>query len=58
MRRVMDFFMYVFSACAEVVPPKSTGTQYSSSILRVRGGSSVVSLSIGAKEWYSPRARR
>ena len=48
----------VFSACAEVVPPKGKTMPTPISILRVRGGSSSAFLRAIAAWVYSPRARR
>ncbi len=48
----------VFSAYAEVVPMIAYAKVYVSSILRVRGGSSLDTAQAMAKHVYSPRTRR
>ena len=48
----------VFSAHAEVVPDRPTICQYSRSILRARGGSSLDLKIARLFEEYSPRTRR
>ena len=48
----------VFSAHAEVVPIAAMIGGVIGGILRARGGSSVVDVSDGADEMYSPRTRR
>ena len=58
MRRVMDFFMYVFSAHAEVVPALNGRGKTLLSILRARGGSSLSIRVPHRRLEYSPRTRR